>query len=213
MPRLSIPRASFVGFIFLWIFLRVTWDLLRLLLRRGRLWRRVRRMRELTMMDRFGIGWRPELAAGILCNLQDIDVVEVIAEDYFSVPQSQGTGPANIVQTGSRRPSRCVSRDGVGRSCRSQAAGQLARLVETIRPESWSEHLAFVRGGGYEIGHLAAPPRTAATIEGAAQELRFGPAYCRSFARCREYCQPDRPSRQPLRRAGLDFRDSLLVRH
>jgi uncharacterized protein (UPF0276 family) len=24
---------------------------------------------------------------------------------------------------------------------------KLARLVETIRPESWSEHLAFVRGG------------------------------------------------------------------
>jgi uncharacterized protein (UPF0276 family) len=32
--------------------------------------------------------------------------------------------------------------------------------------------LAFVRGGGYEIGHLAAPPRTAATIEGAAKNLR-----------------------------------------
>ena len=48
---------------------------------------------------------------------------------------------------------------------------KIARLVETIRPECWSEHLAFVRGGGYEIGHLAAPPRTAATIEGTAKNL------------------------------------------
>ena len=46
-------------------------------------------MRELTMIDRFGIGWRPELAAGILSNLHDIDVVEVIAEDYLSVPRSK----------------------------------------------------------------------------------------------------------------------------
>jgi uncharacterized protein (UPF0276 family) len=48
---------------------------------------------------------------------------------------------------------------------------QTARLVEEIQPESWSEHLAFVRGGGVEIGHLAAPPRTEATIEGAVRNL------------------------------------------
>jgi uncharacterized protein len=33
--------------------------------------------------DRFGIGWRPQLAAGILSNLDQIDIVEVIADDYF----------------------------------------------------------------------------------------------------------------------------------
>ena len=47
-----------------------------------------------------------------------------------------------------------------------------ARLIDQVHPEFWSEHLAFVRGGGIEIGHLAAPPRTNATIEGAADNLR-----------------------------------------
>jgi uncharacterized protein len=46
-----------------------------------------------------------------------------------------------------------------------------ARLFEEVRPDYWSEHLAFVRGGGIEIGHLTAAPRTNATIEGAAQNL------------------------------------------
>jgi uncharacterized protein (UPF0276 family) len=46
-----------------------------------------------------------------------------------------------------------------------------ARLCEEVNPEYWSEHLAFVRGGGVEIGHLTAPPRTDATIEGAASNL------------------------------------------
>jgi uncharacterized protein (UPF0276 family) len=48
----------------------------------------------------------------------------------------------------------------------------MARLCEEVGPFSWSEHLAFVRGGGIEIGHLAAPPRTAATIDGVLANLR-----------------------------------------
>jgi uncharacterized protein (UPF0276 family) len=38
--------------------------------------------------------------------------------------------------------------------------------VNDIEPVLWSEHLAFVRGGQYEIGHLAAAPRNAMTVEG-----------------------------------------------
>src|SRR5271170_1690087 len=37
--------------------------------------------------DRFGLGWRPELAAGILAHLDLIDLIEVIAEDYFDAPR------------------------------------------------------------------------------------------------------------------------------
>jgi uncharacterized protein (UPF0276 family) len=47
----------------------------------------------------------------------------------------------------------------------------MARLMEAIGAESWSEHLAFVRAGGYEIGHLAAPPRTAANVDAAVKHI------------------------------------------
>jgi uncharacterized protein (UPF0276 family) len=47
-----------------------------------------------------------------------------------------------------------------------------ARVVEAARPLYWSEHLAFVRGGGAEIGHLAAPPRRPEVIDGLAANLR-----------------------------------------
>jgi uncharacterized protein (UPF0276 family) len=36
------------------------------------------------MRDRIGLGWRPELAAGTLANLDRIDVVEVVADDCFN---------------------------------------------------------------------------------------------------------------------------------
>jgi hypothetical protein len=47
-----------------------------------------------------------------------------------------------------------------------------ARLINGVEPEAWSEHLAFVRAGGVEIGHLAAAPRTAASVAAATRNLR-----------------------------------------
>jgi uncharacterized protein (UPF0276 family) len=126
--------------------------------------------------DRFGLGWRPELAAGILANLDEVDIVEIIAEDHFSASRSDlralrrlsaevpvywhGTslGLASTVPVDPRR------------------LDAFARLVEETGAAGWSEHLSFVRGGGIEIGHLAAPPRTAASIDGA----------CVNLARARE---------------------------
>lgn len=42
------------------------------------------------MKDRFGLGWRPELAAGILTHLDRIDIVEVIADDYSMLKDQNG---------------------------------------------------------------------------------------------------------------------------
>lgn len=117
--------------------------------------------------DRIGIGWRGELAAGILANLDRIDLVEVIADDYFRAPRHRLRALRTL---GAQVP---VTLHGVGMGLASTAPADLrrmermARLVDFIRPRSWSEHMAFVRAGGIEIGHLAAPPRTARNVEAA----------------------------------------------
>lgn len=119
------------------------------------------------MSDRVGLGWRPELAASILGNLDRIDVVEVIAEDWLSDGRPLATLAAQVPVTVHGVSLGLASAAGVDRA----PLNRLARLVERCRPESWSEHLAFVRGGGIEIGHLAAPPRTLNVVEGAARNL------------------------------------------
>src|SRR4029453_13855424 len=123
------------------------------------------------MNDRFGIGWRPELAAGILSNLDCIDIIEVIADDYFTAPRSK----RRALNTLARQVPVALHGVTLGMASavpvEARRLERTARLVEEVRPEFWSEHLAFVRGGGVEIGHLAAPPRTAATIAGAARNL------------------------------------------
>ena len=143
---------------------------------RRRLRRLRRRGRGLMCRDRVGLGWRPELAAGIFEALDHIDVLEVIADGYIEADRNRrrslrhlarqvpvhihgiGLGMAGVEEVGARR------------------LDKVARLINDIEPEAWSEHLAFVRAGGIEIGHLAAPPRTAASVAGAARNIRIATA-------------------------------------
>jgi len=124
-----------------------------------------------TFVDKVGLGWRADLAAGILSHLDGIDLLEVIADDFFDAPRSEVRALKTLA---SQVP---VVLHGVGMGLASaapvgnQRLDKMARLVEQVRPQFWSEHLAFVRGGGIEIGHLAAPPRIADTLEGAAENL------------------------------------------
>ena len=124
------------------------------------------------MRDRFGLGWRAKLALGILSNLDRIDIVEVIADDYFRASHRERRALRTLAaQT-------AVTLHGVSLGMASSVPvdtkrlDQIARLCDEVEPVSWSEHLAFVRGGGIEIGHLAAPPRSATTVSGAIANIR-----------------------------------------
>ena len=120
-------------------------------------------------MDRVGVGWRPEIAALLARRFDEIDLVEVIAENFMD-----RRGPAALRTLASEVP---IMLHGVSLGLASaypvdeRRLSRLARLAEAARLPVWSEHLAFVRAGGREIGHLAAPPRTEATIEGALRNL------------------------------------------
>jgi uncharacterized protein (UPF0276 family) len=132
----------------------------------------MRRMRKLSAKDRVGLGWRPELAAGIFDALHEIDVLEVTADNYLETSRAQ------------RQALRILARDvpvhvhsielGMAGSeaVNPKRLDRLARLVNEIEPEDWSEHLAFTRAGGIEIGHMAAPPRTAASVDNTVANLR-----------------------------------------
>ena len=124
------------------------------------------------MRDRVGLTWHPLLAASILAERERVDLVEVIPEGTFLE---------------SRRAQRALRRlaleipvaiHGVSLGLASttpvdqRRLDQFARLIDSVRAECWSEHLAFVRAGGIELGHLAAPSRTDTTIDATAANLR-----------------------------------------
>lgn len=121
--------------------------------------------------DRVGLGWRPELAPGILGNLDKIDILEVIGNDYLDVSQKKRDALKLLAR---QVPLHIHGVDlGLAGSdeISSRRIDRLARLINEVQPEAWSEHLAFVRAGETEIGHLAAPPRTQSSIECTSRNL------------------------------------------
>jgi hypothetical protein len=123
----------------------------------------------MAMRDRVGLGWRRDLASGILTHLDAIDALEVIAENITTRDDE-----AALRALGQQVP---LYLHGVSMGLASAHAtpperiARMARLVDRVQPAGWSEHLAFVRAGGYEIGHLAAPPRTDDSISGAVANI------------------------------------------
>ena len=121
--------------------------------------------------DRFGLTWQPALAAGILANLERIDVVEVIAEEQFDAPSRA----VRALETLANQVPLLVHGVALGPASTgavdARRLDRLARLVDRVEPAFWSEHLACVRAGDIEIGHLAAAPRTGATIDATAANL------------------------------------------
>jgi len=121
--------------------------------------------------DRFGLTWHPLLAGAILTHGHRLDIVEVIPEGRF------------LDSRRARRALRTLAREipvaipGVSLGLASAEGVDLARLdafarlMDDVVPEHWSDHLAFVRAGGVELGHLAAPTRSALTVEATAENL------------------------------------------
>ncbi len=122
-------------------------------------------------MDLVGLGWRAEIAASILLNAAEIDVVEVILDDFLKASASK----LRSLQTLTRQIPVIYHGVGLGLSTsfklEQKRIEKIARLFDVLAPDSWSEHLAFVRAENIEIGHLAAPPRNENTIAGTLENL------------------------------------------
>jgi len=121
--------------------------------------------------DRVGLAWRDELAAQIMLHLDCIDHLEIIAEREWSV---SGRRLEALYDLARQVP---VSLHGVSLGLVSSGnisegrLERLARLVDSVKPDHWSEHLAFVRAGRIEIGHLAAAPYAPQTLAGALRNI------------------------------------------
>jgi uncharacterized protein (UPF0276 family) len=111
-----------------------------------------------------GIGWRPEIALAI-DRRRDLGFIEVMAEDLGACAEL----PAPVEQL--RRRGVAVVPHGVSLSLGGAEPldptrlDALAKLAERVKAPFVSEHIAFVRAGEKETGHLLPLPRTREAIE------------------------------------------------
>jgi uncharacterized protein (UPF0276 family) len=111
-----------------------------------------------------GIGWRPELAH-FIDRRQDLGFVEVIAESL----DSHAPLPRPLQQLRERGvqliPHGVTLSLGGAEPIDPRQVDHLARLAEKLGSPLVSEHIAFVRSSGIEIGHLTPLPRTRESLE------------------------------------------------
>jgi len=106
-----------------------------------------------------GIGWRPELALPI-DRRRDLGFVELVAED-FDACDPLPAPIENLRKRGVEVIPHGVSLSlGGAEPLDQKRLDSLARLAERLGAPFVSEHIAFVRGGGKETGHLLPLPRT-----------------------------------------------------
>jgi len=133
-------------------------------------WRRVRRVRGLTLMGArsyslgLGIGWRPELALAI-DRYEGLGFVEVIAEGF----DTPGPIPAPLERLRARGVAIVphgisLSLGGAEPPDHARLAA-LGRLATRLGAPLVSEHIAFVRAGRVEAGHLLPLPRTREALD------------------------------------------------
>lgn len=118
-----------------------------------------------------GIGWRPEIA-GFVADLPGLRFCEVIAE---SLPLG-GPVPEPLAELRTRGVA--VVPHGVRLSLGGAEAvdphriEHLARAADLVDAPLVSEHIAFVRAGGLEAGHLLPVPRTGASLAALTANIR-----------------------------------------
>jgi hypothetical protein len=118
-----------------------------------------------------GIGWRPEIA-GFVAELPGLRFAEVVAE---SVP-AHAPLPAGL-QDLTRRGVAVVPHGvslslGGAEPVDPHRVAHLAAVADRLNAPLVSEHIAFVRAGGVEAGHLLPLPRSRAAVDATVANVR-----------------------------------------
>ena len=111
-----------------------------------------------------GIGWRSEIARTIE-RRRDLGFVELVAE-HFPPSVALPIALENLHERGIRMIPHGLSLSlGGAERIDSRRVDALAQLAERVSAPLVSEHIAFVRAGEAEAGHLLPIPRTRAALD------------------------------------------------
>jgi uncharacterized protein (UPF0276 family) len=119
-----------------------------------------------------GLGFRDAVRTDVFRNANQIDFLEITADHFFD-PKPESNELLKLLA--SRFP---LIPHGLGLSLGSADGldrgylNMLKRVVETVQPAWWSEHISFCRVGGIDIGHLTALPKTKATLKCLKENIR-----------------------------------------
>jgi hypothetical protein len=106
-----------------------------------------------------GLGLRPEICTDLLLSPRSVDFVEVVVEACFAQIEARREAVA-LSEMWPVIPHGIKLSLGSAEGIEIDRARRLGALARELKAPLISEHVAFVRGGTREIGHLTALPQT-----------------------------------------------------
>jgi hypothetical protein len=123
-----------------------------------------------------GVGFRPELAADLLNVPSAVDFVEIVAETCFTQARAAREARA-LAEIWPVVPHGVKLSLGSAEGIDPERARRLGDLARELRAPLVSEHAAFTRGRGREIGHLTPLPRTRSAVRALARNVAVARKY------------------------------------
>ena len=118
-----------------------------------------------------GIGWRPEIS-GVVAELSGLGFCEVIAETVPALDDPHSWLPDLMALNVPIIPHGVGLSLGGTEPVTAQRISVLTRCAETLHAPLASEHIAFVRAGGVEAGHLLPVPRSREALDALTDNIR-----------------------------------------
>ncbi len=117
-----------------------------------------------------GLGFREEIAADLLRAPKSVDFVEVVAESCFVKPSARREALA-VSEIWPVIPHGVKLSLGCAEGIEKDRAKSLGTFAKDLRAPFISEHVAFVRSGTREIGHLTGLPFTRTALQVVARNV------------------------------------------
>jgi uncharacterized protein (UPF0276 family) len=128
-----------------------------------------------------GLGFREPLRSDLFRHRARVDFLEVISDHFLDAPPAKEEELALLAEHFTLIPHGLNLSLGSAEGLDPSYLCKLARLIRRLDPPWWSEHIAFTRAGGVDIGHLSPLPYTREAVD----------VVCRNIAARRRWV--DRP--------------------
>ncbi len=112
-----------------------------------------------------GLGFREPFRAELFLHREGVDFLEVTADHYLDAPPEKRRELELLADHFTLIPHGLGLSLGSAEGLDGAYLDALADLVRRLDPPWWSEHVAFTRAGGVDIGHLAPLPFTQEALE------------------------------------------------
>lgn len=112
-----------------------------------------------------GLGFREPFRSDLFLHQRDVDFLEITADHYLDVSPQKMQELELLARHFTLIPHGLNLSLGSAEGLDTSYARKFADLVQRLNPPWWSEHIAFTRAGGVDIGHLSPLPFTHEAVE------------------------------------------------